>query len=592
MAGRGPRHHSKDGPRHAASPDPPSIPGPTRPSPGNLDLDAQPSQPPVVGPPHGLQTPPMVIQTPPMAIDQKLASQQAEIQRLLTENQRLAVTHVALRQELAAAQQEIQRLVQSRPADTEKEQRFTFTQVALRQELADAKHEVHRLQEGITAIRSEKDQHIRAALEKAAQMEAELKGADFFKGEFDKIRYERDELAMRVEHFTVEAKKLPFRDEEIASLKNEVDELRQKYQQARMDFELQKKISYERLEQKQAMEKNVFTMAREVEKLRMEAANAERRAHAAILASSGRTAPPALHNPMPQAGVYENNYGSQQDALKNGQNANRSENKPSNEGGRYGAGLEDFKPGMQVSEDHTPKPSAKIDVAGEWSKHSAPNGKSFYYNAVTGATQWDKPPAVAGAEANSVHQRQLQQGQGQAAQDVGPELTSLQQQPQQQLAPVQQQQQQPPQQQPPQQAIPPAVMQQGTQLPAQQGNYGINLLVFGLSEGFGDRDLASLFQPYGAVVYSKVVVDNATGHGKGYGVVTMENRQAAEAAAAAVNGMPILGRSIQVEIQHREQEPHHQGYAQPPMQQNMIPGGVGPVRWHQRGGPTTGRWPY
>ena len=59
---------------------------------------------------------------PPMPplIEEKLATQHAEIQRLLTENQRLAATHIALRQELAAAQQELQRFQQvigGRPAD-------------------------------------------------------------------------------------------------------------------------------------------------------------------------------------------------------------------------------------------------------------------------------------------------------------------------------------------------------------------------------------------------------------------------------------------------------------------------------------------
>ena len=46
----------------------------------------------------------------PGMLEQKLQSQHMEIQGLLSENQRLAATHVALRQELAAAQQEMQRL--------------------------------------------------------------------------------------------------------------------------------------------------------------------------------------------------------------------------------------------------------------------------------------------------------------------------------------------------------------------------------------------------------------------------------------------------------------------------------------------------
>jgi hypothetical protein len=46
-------------------------------------------------------------------LEHKLNVQHAEFQQLLTENQRLAATHVALRQELAAAQGEMQKLKQA-----------------------------------------------------------------------------------------------------------------------------------------------------------------------------------------------------------------------------------------------------------------------------------------------------------------------------------------------------------------------------------------------------------------------------------------------------------------------------------------------
>lgn len=47
---------------------------------------------------------------PAAILEQKIQSQHMEIQNLLTENQRLGATQVALRQELAAAQQEMQRM--------------------------------------------------------------------------------------------------------------------------------------------------------------------------------------------------------------------------------------------------------------------------------------------------------------------------------------------------------------------------------------------------------------------------------------------------------------------------------------------------
>ena len=85
------------------------------------------------------------------------------------------------------------------------------------------------------------------------------------------------------------------------------------------------------------------------------------------------------------------------------------------------------------------------------------------------------------------------------------------------------------------------------------------------------------------------------------GIVTMENAQVAEGAAAAVSGMFILGRNIKVEVQqvkeHQAPTPiQQQGYPQQVMQQqSMMIQGVGPVRWQPppRPAPASGtRWPY
>jgi len=50
---------------------------------------------------HGLPPGPFDLMPPPQVMEQKLASQHGEMQRLATENQRLAATHGVLRQELA-----------------------------------------------------------------------------------------------------------------------------------------------------------------------------------------------------------------------------------------------------------------------------------------------------------------------------------------------------------------------------------------------------------------------------------------------------------------------------------------------------------
>ncbi|KAI5068574.1 hypothetical protein GOP47_0016919 [Adiantum capillus-veneris] len=560
MAGRGPRHFPKDSPHsrdgHHVKEGPLLVLSPNHSSAPVLSHQSRPDleAPPNLMGSHGLPT-------PPLPVEQKMAAQQAEIQRLIGENQRLAVTHVALRQELAAAQQEVMRLQQSRSAnDTEKEQRLNITQVALRQELADSKQEVNKLQETLLAVHAEKDQHLRASMEKSARLEAELKGMDVMKADFDKVRLDREELLARLEHLSAELKKIPVMDQEIVTLRREVDELRQRHQQARMDFELQKKLNLEHVEHQQAMEKSAFAMTREIERLRADLVNAERRHHAYLSATGGSTAAPSFQKSGPTAAAYDNNYGASQDALK----GSSSENKSVVDISKYGVGVE-------PSDSRLPKMAASVnaDQAGDWSKHAAPNGRSFYYNVATGATQWDKPSTAAGAvDANSAHQRQVQQVQGSATPDLNSDLT-----------PSQHQQQV-------QQAVSPAAMQASKQ--SQSGSLGVTLLVLGLSEGISDRDLASLFHPYGAILYAKVMLDAKSAQHQFYGIVTMENAQAAEAAAVAVTGMFILGRRIKVEVQTREQGAPHQGHSQHMMQQ----GGVGPMRTHHRAGGPAGHWPY
>ena len=83
---------------------------------------------------------------PPQVMKEKLAPQHAEMQCLATENQRLAATHSVLRQELAAAQ-----------------------------------HEMQMLHGHVVALKREREQQIRAQLEKILKMESEAQGSESVK---------------------------------------------------------------------------------------------------------------------------------------------------------------------------------------------------------------------------------------------------------------------------------------------------------------------------------------------------------------------------------------------------------------------------
>ncbi|KAL2959292.1 hypothetical protein AAZX31_18G260000 [Glycine max] len=142
---------------------------------------------------------------PPQVMEQKLASQHAEMQRLSTENQRLAATHSVLRQELAAAQ-----------------------------------HEMQMLHGHVVALKGEREQQIRAQMEKIAKMESEAQGSESVKMELQQARGEaqnlvvsRDELVSKAQHLTQELQRVHADAVQIPALISEFECLRQEYQHCR-----------------------------------------------------------------------------------------------------------------------------------------------------------------------------------------------------------------------------------------------------------------------------------------------------------------------------------------------------------------------
>jgi len=154
--------------------------------------------------PHPLAAP-FDLLPPPQVMEQKLASQHAEMQRLGTENQRLAATHGALRQELAAAQ-----------------------------------HELQMLHAHVAGLKGEREQQVRAQLEKISKMESEAQSAEGVKMELQQTRGEaqnlvlsRDELVSKAQHLTQELQRVHTDVVQIPALISELECLRQEYQHCR-----------------------------------------------------------------------------------------------------------------------------------------------------------------------------------------------------------------------------------------------------------------------------------------------------------------------------------------------------------------------
>lgn len=221
-------------------------------------------------------------QLPPIELlERRLAGQHEELQRLAMDNQRLGATHVALREELAGTQQELQRM---------------HAQMA--------------------AIQGEKEHQLRGLIDKTAKMEAELQSTETMKGELQQAQADaqslmliRQDLTGQVQQLSAELQRAHAEVQQVPALHAEMDGLRQELIRARNAFEYEKAANNEQMHQMQAMEKNLLSMAREVEKLRAQLATTDKRVHGAYGAAFNDADAP-FHSAGPN--MYGDGYGSSQ----------------------------------------------------------------------------------------------------------------------------------------------------------------------------------------------------------------------------------------------------------------------------------------
>ncbi|KAJ0986605.1 hypothetical protein J5N97_004961 [Dioscorea zingiberensis] len=187
-------------------PDPFGAPG--RPPPGSYPLEMLP---------------------PPEVLEQKLAAQYIEMERLATENQRIAASHSTLRKQLASTQLES-----------------------------------HRLQIHMNAVKFDHEQHMRALLDKNARMEAELQASDPLKADLQQAHAEvqnlvasRQELILKVQQLNQELQRSHGDAQQIPALMSELESLRQEYEHCRATYEYERKIFTDHYESLQLMEKKV-----------------------------------------------------------------------------------------------------------------------------------------------------------------------------------------------------------------------------------------------------------------------------------------------------------------------------------------------
>jgi RNA recognition motif-containing protein len=86
------------------------------------------------------------------------------------------------------------------------------------------------------------------------------------------------------------------------------------------------------------------------------------------------------------------------------------------------------------------------------------------------------------------------------------------------------------------------------------------LYVGNLSYNVTENDLQDLFAEYGTVTEVNLMLDRSSGKSRGFAFVTMETKEAAEAATAALNGKDLDGRNLTVnQARPREERPPRSG---------------------------------
>jgi len=74
----------------------------------------------------------------------------------------------------------------------------------------------------------------------------------------------------------------------------------------------------------------------------------------------------------------------------------------------------------------------------------------------------------------------------------------------------------------------------------------MNIYVGNLDFGVDENELTELFEEYGTVSSSKIIIDKYSDRSKGFGFVTMENDDEAKEAMEALNGTTYKNREMVV----------------------------------------------
>ncbi|KAG6395736.1 hypothetical protein SASPL_141860 [Salvia splendens] len=150
--------------------------------------------------------------------------------------------------------------------------------------LLEEELEIQHVELCITDMHAEQDLQSGELIERVLKLEGELRSTEPLKIEASKLHDEiqrlnsiSTDLMGQVQAFSQELVKFRAENQNIPALKTEIDGLHQELVRARTAVDFEKNASIELMGQRQAMEKNLVSMDREIENLRSELAISDAR---------------------------------------------------------------------------------------------------------------------------------------------------------------------------------------------------------------------------------------------------------------------------------------------------------------------------
>lgn len=93
-----------------------------------------------------------------------------------------------------------------------------------------------------------------------------------------------------------------------------------------------------------------------------------------------------------------------------------------------------------------------------------------------------------------------------------------------------------------------------------KGPDGANVFIFHIPSTMTNQDLYALFEPYGDVISARIMVDPATGRSRGFGFVSYETADQAQASIDSMNGYQLGRKRLKVQVKKERSEAQDPAY--------------------------------